>query len=263
MSDPSKPQLGDKDKLTGVNYLTWAYLMQMILIHADLWEIVNDPPDVPTAPQRKSSQKALALIVFNISSSLIPVVRICTTASEAWRKLEGLYAQRSENYVQTLRENLAALVLGSSESISDYFARARGIWNELVSLGHTTSETDVVWSILRGLPPRFNVIVTVLRSSIVPLTLDSTIGQLLTIDKSTTTPAETAMVASPSKPVCHYCKKPGHLIRDCKKRINAEARRGQAPPPPPAPVPAPVLASHHSPPHAGLARVLGVADYGY
>ncbi len=247
--------MGEKEKLTGINYLTWAYLMQMILIHQDLWDIVNDPPDVPTAAQRKSTMKALALIVFNISTSLIPVVRICTTASEAWRKLEGLYAQRSENHIQTLRENLAALVLGSSETISDYFARARGIWNELVSLGHTTTESDVVWSILKGLPSRFTIIVSILKSSTAALTLDSIMGQLLSADQATQVvpTTENAMVAS-SKPVCHYCKKPGHLIRDCRKRINAEARRGQAPPPPaPAPVPTP---------HAGIARALGV-DYGY
>ncbi len=101
--------MAEKEKLTGVNYLAWAYLMQMILVYADLRDIVSKPPDNPNAAQCKASAKPMLLIVFdNFSTFLIPVVHICTTAADAW---------------------------------------------------------IMIWSILKGLPPRFMVIVTILRSS--------------------------------------------------------------------------------------------------
>ncbi len=70
--------------------------MQMLLVHAELWDIVVNPPENYTAPQAKASQNALALLVFNVSTSLIPILRMCTNVDEAWRRLETLYASRSE-----------------------------------------------------------------------------------------------------------------------------------------------------------------------
>lgn len=230
--------MDDKDKLHGINYLTWCFLMQMILIHAELWDIVVNPPEGEyTAAQRKLTQKAFALIVFNLSTSLLPVVRVCANASEAWRKLETLYAGRSEARIQFLREQLSVLVMSDiRETVSEYFARARGIWNELVSLGHATTETDVVWSVLKGLPSRFTVIVTFLRNKN-NLTIDSVMTRILNFDQATNVYAQPdsgaksvsegsaiAHVAAPVK-TCHYCKKPGHLIKDCRKRIAKEASR--------------------------------------
>ncbi len=129
--------------------------------------------------------------------------------------------------------------MGLNESLSSYFARARGFWNELVSIGHTTPESDVVWSVLKGLPTRFDVIVTVLRTTVKNLTLDIALGQLLAVEMTsleslTLTPdgqaPVQAFVASSDKEtrVCHYCKKPGHLIKDCLKRQRAESRKASA-----------------------------------
>ncbi len=64
----------------------------MLFVHAELWDIVANPPENYTAAQAKASQKALALLVFNVSTSLIPVLRMCTNAAEAWHRLETLYA---------------------------------------------------------------------------------------------------------------------------------------------------------------------------
>jgi hypothetical protein len=235
MTEANKHTMQDSDKLTGINYLTWAFVMQMILVHADLWDITSAPPDDMTPAKMKQSQKALALIVFNLSTSLIPIVRVCETASEAWSKLESLYAQKSQHRIQMLRDQLAALTLGSSESVSAYFARARGLWNELLSLGHSTTELDVVWSILKGLPSRFKVIVTILRSSD-SLTLDSAMSQIMAFDQSPTCSSgsgdgSVTAHAATTKPTCNYCKKPGHFIRECRQRIAAEARRAENPAP--------------------------------
>ncbi len=66
----------DKDKLSGLNYLPWSYLIQMLLVHTDLWDM---SPFVELTPVlMRASQKALVLIVCNIATALMPVIRVCS-----------------------------------------------------------------------------------------------------------------------------------------------------------------------------------------
>ena len=45
----------------------------------------------------------------------------------------------------------------------------------------------------------------------------------LTIPTMTAIPAkDNQQNTEQTKVVCHYCKKPGHVIRDCRKRIRKE-----------------------------------------
>ncbi len=65
-----------KDKLSGLNYLPWSYLIQMLLVHTDLWDM---SPFVELTPVlMRASQKALVLIVCNIATALMPVIRVCS-----------------------------------------------------------------------------------------------------------------------------------------------------------------------------------------
>ena len=52
----------------------------------------------------------------------------------------------------------------------------------------------------------------------------------LTIPTMTTVPLnDNQQNTEQAKVVCHYCKKPGHVIRDCRKRMRKEQERGNDP----------------------------------
>ncbi len=95
------------------------------------------------------------------------------------------------------------------------------------------------------------MIVTILRASPKGLTLDSVLTQILNFEQPAPTPAfsdspgdgVTAHVAQFVKG-CHYCKKPGHLIRDCRRRLAHEARNAENPNPAPVAHPATVVTSN-------------------
>jgi hypothetical protein len=147
----------DKDKLSGLNYLPWSYLIQMLLVHTDLWDM---SPFVELTPVlMRASQKALVLIVCNIATALMPVIRVC---SACWllkhrAKLESVNRRPGESAPNPEPTRSALLlVMGSSESMTAFFARACGIWNELQSSWpRHFCESDVFWSLLKGLPSRF------------------------------------------------------------------------------------------------------------
>ena len=115
---------GDSDKLDGTNYPMWAYMMKHVLVAKQLWGYVcgsevrpagpvaqnasassssstvtsgsstSAPPPPPTADQLRwdgRDAQAHALIALSCKGQVIPHIRSCTTAKDAWDKLGSLY----------------------------------------------------------------------------------------------------------------------------------------------------------------------------
>lgn len=75
------------EKLKGAeNYSTWKFLMKMILIQEDLWDVVEKE-----VKDEKRSQKALARICLSVLPLAFTHVRNAKNAYEAWQNLARAY----------------------------------------------------------------------------------------------------------------------------------------------------------------------------
>ena len=125
------------------NYATWSVRMKFLLIHKGLWGAVSG--DVG---QETHNEKALAVITLNVKDHHLTTVATCTTAKQAWDALEGIYKAKTLARRLQLRRELNNLKKEPAEPLPKYVARARSIWNDLVTTGHDIKSSEVVWSVL-------------------------------------------------------------------------------------------------------------------
>jgi hypothetical protein len=123
--------LAVEDKLDGTNYPLWAYMMRHVLVAKGLWNIVQGVERRPVTPATTGTTntstvadedgveddilqipvraavfvaptveqirwdgrdaQAHALIAFSVKCAIIPHIRSCRTAKDAWDTLTTLY----------------------------------------------------------------------------------------------------------------------------------------------------------------------------
>jgi hypothetical protein len=68
------------DKLDGDNYQTWKLLMEMVLLHQDLWSVVDGSFKEPQvgekdyAEWKRRANKAKALIILSLHTSQLELI---------------------------------------------------------------------------------------------------------------------------------------------------------------------------------------------
>jgi hypothetical protein len=138
--------------LTRSNYTTWAIKMKVFMHAQGVWDSVksddsNDKLDV------KKDQTALAAIYQGIPNETLQVVSEKKTAKEAWECIRTMYqgAQHVKDArIQTLREELDALRMKSTDSVDDFAMKVNLIVSTIRGLGENIEDWYVVRKILRA-----------------------------------------------------------------------------------------------------------------
>lgn len=207
------------------NYDTWSCDMKWLLISRGLWDAIADPENAEAAVD----MKALAAIGLHVTKHHKASVLACNSASAAWTMLEAAYQAKSNARRLQLRRELNALKMSANEPLPKYVARGRAIMDQLLAAGHTISEEELVWSLLAGLPPKFDSMVNVLEGAEDTPSLETVMAKLLIVEHRQPETAEsasnnaeaTALYSKANKvksfkgPVCWNCNEKGHLKRDC------------------------------------------------
>jgi hypothetical protein len=60
-----------------------------------------------------------------------------------------------------LRKELAQLKMGVLEPVTKYTSRAIEIQDQLRAIGYDVTDQEVAWAVLAGLPPSYDMVVTV------------------------------------------------------------------------------------------------------
>ena len=115
------------------------------------------------------------------------------------------------------------------------------IFEGLTVIGDAVSEEDRVMHLLASLPESFNVLVTALeaQSKNIPkweLVTERLLHQESKLKEKVTMPLEDsrkALTAGQNKGfkkpfICHYCRKPGHFKKDCRKYLAAQKKQPNA-----------------------------------
>lgn len=122
------------DRLNDVNWSTWRFRMELMLMKDDLWTIVKDPKpesaDMTTAWTRKD-EKARAVIGLALDDSQLIHVMEAATAKEMWEKLKSYHERGSlSNKIHILRK-LCSMRLEENGNMSDHLLEASELVHRL------------------------------------------------------------------------------------------------------------------------------------
>ena len=168
------------------NYDTWSCDMKWLLISKGLWDPIANPADANATVD----SKALATIGLHVAKHHKASLLACNSAAEGWTMLEAAYQAKSNARKLQLRRELNSLKMNSNEPLPKYMARGRAIMDQLLAAGHTISEEELVWSLLAGLPPKFESMVNVLEGANETPSLETVKAKLLIVEHRQSSQAE-------------------------------------------------------------------------
>ena len=190
---------------------------------------------------RKANCCAKSLITSTISDEVYQKVMDKASAYEMWDALHKLFEATSKDQLYKLCNDLFGYQWNNNQDVSTHVADLRRLWSEINSgftnrKENTLPELLLVCKILNILPSEFSVF----KSSWMMITrdedksLDELIMQLCLFERNMNSNEARsshpeALVVNQkraakkhftkSRDVCHYCKKKGHWLKDCRNWI--------------------------------------------
>jgi hypothetical protein len=164
------------DKLSTKNYGTWHVQMEAFLV-------VNECAEAITDAAHAKSGKAKALIILGIEGMHVSQVNGCSNAKEAWDALKNTYQAQSKAQEMQLRQQLSTLSMEHNEIVTNYFARARTIRDQLAEAGGAIADKDVVMAVMNGFPPLYDVMTTAFKCLDIIPSLDKLQADALQVEQ--------------------------------------------------------------------------------
>jgi transposase InsO family protein len=197
------------------------------------------------AAYEKDAYKVRALMLMAMDGTrALQCDGMYVTPVDIWAGLHGIYkAESRANFLQLINE-LSDLKMLPKESINAYVGRVTALAARLRQADKEKSEEEICVYLLKGLPPVFNTVRTVLTHSAHAggLSLNKIWSVLINAEAEISQNKERGYYAAgrntdnndrnnwrnnrgrgqqrdgPDQRICHGCKKKGHIMRDCPDR---------------------------------------------
>ncbi|KAJ1530276.1 hypothetical protein ONE63_005198 [Megalurothrips usitatus] len=218
----SSYNLNDKQRLTGKeNYSSWAFLMKGILVTEDLWNVV-----LGTEADPVKADRAFYRIVFNVDSSLHPMLFNKTNPKGAWDLLKESCEADTSNSRMELYQRLFSIRADKCANILEYLNEIVSIQERLKSQEKGMDEEVIAYIMLLGLPSHFEPLKITLsslnqkldmkfvRQKILNCNVMSTVDSAMVVKER---PQQKTEADKKKEATCFFCKKKGHFKKDCKK----------------------------------------------
>ena len=202
------------------NYATWKVQVTMALKKEGVWKIVTGEESAPTSGDRNAFDarldKALAIIVLSIDTSLIYLLGEPEDPKVVWKKLQNQFQKKSWANKLHLRKKLYALQYDNSGPVEGHIKSMIETFSELAIVGSPIDEEDQVAHLLASLPENYDTLVTALEALKEVPDLETVIEKITYFEKkSGKTSYNEGVFASKGELRCYYCKREGHFKRDC------------------------------------------------
>ena len=233
-------------KLNNSNYLDWSKTVRLYLRSIDKDNhLTDDPPKDGSRQTWLREDARLFLQIRNsIDSEVISLINHCEFVKELMEYLEFLYSGKGN--ISRIYEVCQAFYRAEKQdkSIMTYFMDFKKTYEELnlllpfssdVKVQQTQREQMAIMSFLAGLSPEFEAAKSQILSSPEISSLQDVFSRVLRTENTQSVQSSSALVGLGKQQykgggkgidtrgqnaevvVCHYCHKPGHMKRDCKK----------------------------------------------
>lgn len=241
-------------KFDGTNFQLWKFQMVSLLVAQDIHDVVTGTRPQPAAGTDASIVKkwttangrAMYLISTAIDYSQLPYLATCTTAKQMWDKLSSIHEQKSATNKLLLLQKFHQYKMAANDSVVTHVAKIQNMAQQLSDLDETQSDSAIMAKVLGSLPSKYNSLVTAWDSVAPYLQNIQNLQERLIKEErklSEDDNSESAFAASTGKEKparnsgnkgeqsqhgrssrveCFYCKKSGHIIRYCRKRLRDE-----------------------------------------
>jgi hypothetical protein len=172
--------------------------MRFFLKYIDCWSIIETgwtkPADAALElflqkNARLSNDKALHALCQALSSSEFAKILNCESAQEAWQILETTYEGTKlvkSSKLQMLISRFEEINMLEEETFGEFYSKMSDLRNSMVSLGKPVSDVKLIQKILRSLPERFKIKVTIIEESkdLEEMKIEQLVGSLQTYELS-------------------------------------------------------------------------------
>ncbi|KAK3911651.1 Retrovirus-related Pol polyprotein from transposon TNT 1-94 [Frankliniella fusca] len=229
--------LADKDKLTGSdNFRSWEFLMKGLLYNEGLLEVIEG-----TEQSQDKLKRAYYRIAANVATQVHPLLYNIIDGLTAWNTLKLNYGSVSSSSKLELYQNLFSIKMENYKNVSEYVNAIMTTHERLVQLKKGLDDETVAYLMLIGLPSQYEPVKMTISSLKQDLTTEFVRERLLNCAINANNSPDAAFLAVKNsqppgqikkKVTCHFCKKLGHIQKDCRARLRAlQQKKNGAPPP--------------------------------
>ncbi|MCO5551012.1 hypothetical protein L7F22_004507 [Adiantum nelumboides] len=143
-----------EDRVDGVNYPMWAYMMQHVLVSKGVYNIVKGI-DVCFGSEDVGKVEDVSDLTARIAAVKRTITpHICSTKStkQAWDILAGLYASWNEAKIALLRKELESKIMNEENDTDTFLAGVKDINEKIFFAGEVISNSSLVQSVFDALP---------------------------------------------------------------------------------------------------------------
>jgi hypothetical protein len=128
-----------------------------------------------------TDQQVLSYLLSSLSKKILTQVSSATTATEAWKEIQGMFASQIRARTVNIR-----LALGNTRkgdmSVVEYFRKMKVLGDEMKAAGRPLDDEELVEYILTGLDEEYTLLVSTLCASVEPISINELFSQLLNFE---------------------------------------------------------------------------------
>ena len=227
------------------NFQMWKYCIETVLNIRGLLPVVDGSLTCPTVTNPPSEdlmhwlwmdKEAKAQICLTLKDEPLNGVLHKAMSKEVWETLCGCYEGKGKQTQAYLIGEIFQSTFTDESLLEPQLNALCHMAHILTSLGLKLEDSLIVIAMVISLPESYSILRTILMSSEDKLSPDSVTTQVLIKEKGWKNPVQIALLAhgkkgkgkdqkgEKEKKKCTYCKKKGHLKKDCQKKKADETK---------------------------------------
>lgn len=223
------------EKLNNSNYSIWKFKMELLLIKESLWKVINEVESKPVLAAdlknknevdewNKLDDQARALIGLTVEDDQLAHIRKSTTAVQVWNNLREYHQKGTLSNRVHLMRTICSLKMDEGGNAVEHINKMQDLFLKLSDIGEEAlSDNWSVAMLLSSLPRNYDTLIMALETrpeaeltfALVQQKVIAEFERRMNADRCD--PVESVLRSVSKASVCFFCKKSGHMKKDCDR----------------------------------------------